>query len=239
MSEAAPKLHAVDAPAPAAQKPSAPGVTPPRRRGGSGRFLTDVLVDLGYTQRDRVEKAIEESRGAGTAPERVLLEQNVITSEQLSRAVAERYGLDHLDLNIFNVDMAAANLLSASAARRYGAVPVAFVDGNTVVLAMSDPANVLAVDDIALLTHLDVKPAVASEDDIASLVARMNRFEDAVQEAVDEGSDGNEVEVVDLHESADDAPVIKLVHSIIAQAADRGASDIHFEPQADGRARNS
>src|SRR5947209_7625076 len=173
MSEAAPKLHAVDAPAPAAQKPSAPGVTPPRRRGGSGRFLTDVLVDLGYTQRDRVEKAIEESRGAGTAPERVLLEQNVITSEQLSRAVAERYGLDHLDLNIFSVDMAAANLLSASAARRYGAVPVAFVDGNTVVVAMSDPANVLAVDDIALLTHLDVKPAVASEDDIASLISRI------------------------------------------------------------------
>jgi type IV pilus assembly protein PilB len=66
----------------------------------------------------------------------------------------------------------------------------------------------------------------------------MNRFEDAVQEAVEEGDDGADVEVVDLHESADDAPVIKLVHSIIAQAADRGASDIHFEPQADERGRN-
>jgi type IV pilus assembly protein PilB len=211
-------------------------VTPPRRRGGSGRFLTDVLVDLGYTAPERVEKAIEESRATGTAPERLLLEQNVITSEQLSRAVADRYGLDHLDLNVFNVDMAAANLLNAAAARRYGAVPVAYIDEKTVVVAMSDPANVLAVDDIALLTHLDVKPAVASEEDIASLIARMNRFEDAVQEAVEEGEeeDGG-VEVVDLRESADDAPVIKLVHSIIAQAAERGASDIHFEPQSDGR----
>jgi type IV pilus assembly protein PilB len=240
MSESAPKLRAVGAATAAAEKPAASfnGLTPPRRRGGSGRFLTDVLVDLGFADRDKVEKATEESRSAGTPPEKLLLEQNVITSEQLSRAIAERYGLDHLDLNAFNVDMAAANLLNASAARRYGAVPVSYVDEHTVMVAMSDPANVLAVDDIALLTHLDVKPAVASEDDIAGLIARMNRFEDAVQEAVDEGEEEAGVEVVDLHETADDAPVIKLVHSIIAQAAERGASDIHFEPQSDEKGRS-
>jgi type IV pilus assembly protein PilB len=156
----------------------------------------------------------------------------VITSEQLSRAIAERYGLDHLDLAVFDVDMAAANLLNASAARRYNAVPVAYVDDKTLLLAMADPANVLAVDDIALLTRMDVKPAVASDEDITALIKRLNRFEDAVQEAVDESEeDAGPVEIVDLRESADDAPVIKLVHSIIAQAADRGASDIHFEPQ--------
>jgi type IV pilus assembly protein PilB len=241
MSESAPKLRAVGAATAAAEKPSGPsftGLTPPRRSGGSGRFLTDVLVDLGFADRDKAEKATEESRSAGTPPEKLLLEQNVITSEQLSRAIAERYGLDHLDLNVFNVDMAAANLLNASAARRYGAVPVSYVDEHTVMVAMSDPANVLAVDDIALLTHLDVKPAVASEEDIVSLIARMNRFEDAVQEAVDEGEEEAGVEVVDLHETADDAPVIKLVHSIIAQAAERGASDIHFEPQSDDRGRS-
>ena len=85
--------------------------------------------------------------------------------------------------------MAAANLLSASAAKRYGAVPVAFVDEHTLLLAMSDPANVLAVDDIALLTRMDVKPAVASAEDIGALIGRMNRFEDAVQEAVEEGEE--------------------------------------------------
>jgi type IV pilus assembly protein PilB len=240
VSDPTPKLRAVSGATAAAEKPAAPfnGVTPPRRRGGSGRFLTDVLVDLGFAQRDKVEKATEESRSAGVPPEKLLLEQNVITSEQLSRAIAERYGLDHLDLNMFNVDMAATNLLNASAARRYGAVPVSYLDEHTVIVAMSDPANVLAVDDIALLTHLDVKPAVASEEDIASLIARMNRFEDAVQDAVDQGEEEAGVEVVDLHETADDAPVIKLVHSIIAQAAERGASDIHFEPQSDERGRS-
>jgi type IV pilus assembly protein PilB len=233
MNEYAPHLRAVDSPAPADDAPVAPnGVTPATRRGGAGRFLTDVLVELGFADRERAERAIEEARVAGVAPERVLLDERAINSEQLSRAIAERYGLDHLDLSLFEVDMAAANLLSASAAKRYSAVPISYIDEHTLLLAMADPANVLAVDDIALLTRLDVRPAVASAEDITSLITRMNRFEDAVQEAVEEdATDGGPLEIVDLRESAEDAPVIKLVHSIIAQAAERGASDIHFEPQ--------
>ncbi len=215
------------------------GVTQPSLRGGSGRFLTDVLVELGFVDRERVQKAIEEARQAGVPPERVLLDARTITSEQLSHAIAERYGLDHIDLGVFKVDMAAANLLSASAAKRYSAVPVAYVDEHTLLLAMSDPANVLAVDDIALLTRLDIRPAVASADDIVSLITRMNRFEAAVQEAVDQSEDAAApLEIVDLRESAEDAPVIKLVHSIIAQATERGASDIHFEPQPDSTGRS-
>jgi type IV pilus assembly protein PilB len=212
-------------------------VTPPGRRGGSSRFLTDVLTELGFCEAKRVERAIDEARSSGVPPERLLLDQKAITPEQLSRAIAERYGLDHLDLGVFKVDMGAVNLLTASVAKRYGAVPVAYVDEHTLLLAMSDPANVLAVDDIAMLTRLDVRPAVASEEDIQSLIGRMNRYEDAVHEAVQESEEEGALEVVDLRESADDAPVIKLVHSIIADAAERGASDIHFEPQPDEKGR--
>ena len=169
----------------------------------------------------------------------MLLEQRSITSDQLAHAIAERYGLDHLDLGVFKVDMGAANLLSASAAKRYGAVPVSFVDEHTLLLAMSDPANVLAVDDIALLTRMDVKPAVASAEDIGSLISRLNRFEDAVRRRSRRGRRRPApLEIVDLRESAEDAPVIKLVHSIIAQAAERGASDIHFEPQLEDAGRS-
>jgi type IV pilus assembly protein PilB len=214
------------------------GVTPPSRRGGSTRFLTDVLVELSYCDRDRVEAAIAESRSAGVAPEKLLLDQHAVTQQQLSRAVAERYGLDHLDLGVFKVDMAAVNLITAAAAKRYGAIPVAYAGEDALVLAMSDPANVLAADDISLLTHLDARPAVASAEDIQNLISRMNRFEDAVHEAVEQGEEGAApMEVVDLRESAEDAPVIKLVHSIIAEAAERGASDIHFEPRPDDRGR--
>jgi type IV pilus assembly protein PilB len=232
-------LRAVDA-APADTEESheeLDGVTPPGRRGGSGRFLTDVLTELGFCDATRVERAIDEARTSGVPPERLLLDQKAITAEQLSRAIAERYGLDHLDLGIFKVDMGAVNLLTSSVAKRYGAVPVSYIDEHTLLLAMSDPANVLAVDDIAMLTRLDVRPAVASEEDIQNLIGRMNRYEDAVHEAVQESEEEGALEVVDLRESADDAPVIKLVHSIIADAAERGASDIHFEPQPDEKGR--
>jgi type IV pilus assembly protein PilB len=237
MSKAASHLAAVGS-AGAEAPATVNGVTAPRRRGGSGRFLTDVIVELGYATREHVDTATDEARKAGVPPERVLLDGGVINAAQLSRAIAERYGLDHLDLGAFTVDMAAVNLLNASAAKRYSAVPVAYADPQTLVVAMADPANVLAVDDIALMTRLDVKPAVASADDIAALIQRMNRFEDAVQEAVAESEEEAGVEVVDLRESADDQPVIKLVHSIIAQAAERGASDIHFVPQADDQGRS-
>ncbi|HUE26880.1 MAG TPA: hypothetical protein VMP89_08915, partial [Solirubrobacteraceae bacterium] len=97
------------------------GVTPPSRRGGSSRFLTDVLIELGLCDRERVERAIDEARAMGVPPERLLLEQHAITGDQLSRAIAERYGLDHLDMGTFKVDMAAVNLLTASTAKRYNA----------------------------------------------------------------------------------------------------------------------
>jgi type IV pilus assembly protein PilB len=207
------------------------GITPPTRRGGSGRFLTDVLVEMGLVSRERVEAAIEAARSAGHTPEHVLHEQGHLSQDQLARAVAERYGLDHLDLTAFAVDMGAANLLNASAAKRYEAVPVSFVDEKTLLVAMVDPSNVLAVDDIAIMTGLEVRPAVASAEDVAGLITRLNRLDDAVTEAIEEEAESEgPAEIVDLRESADDAPVIKLVHSIIAQAVDQGASDIHFEP---------
>jgi type IV pilus assembly protein PilB len=219
------RLHAVSP-----DKPT--GITAPTRRGGSGRFLTDVLVELGHAKRERVDAAVESARSSGKAPEKVLLEQGAVTQEQLARAIAERYGLDHLDLSIFPVDMSTANLLSPQAAKRYQALPVRQLDEKTILVAMADPANVLAVDDIAMLTHFDVRVAVASAEDVAALVGRLNRFDDVVQAAVAEDVAGSgPAEVVDLRESADDAPVVKLVNSIIAEAADRGASDIHFEPE--------
>ena len=141
----------------------------------------------------------------------------MIDGDQLSRAIAERYGLDHVDLNVYKVDMGAANLLSVSAARRYRAVPVGYVDPETLLLAMADPANVLAVDDIQMMTGLDCRVAVAAEDDIDALIGRLNTLETAVSEAVSEEEDvEGEAEVTELHESADDAPVIKLVYSVLA-----------------------
>ena len=211
---------------------STPGLTPPRSRGRSNGFVTDVLVELGCVDEERVNQVIEQARGAGKPPEQMLLEQNAITHDQLSRAVAERYGLDHVDLSDFHVDMAAANLITVLTARRYKALPVAFVDKGTLLVAMADPTNVLAVDDIQIATGLDCRVAVAAEEDIEALVSRLNTLQSAVTnaEADDEAAEEELADVSDIQVTAEDAPVIKLVYSILGQAVGEGASDVHFEP---------
>jgi type IV pilus assembly protein PilB len=208
------------------------GITKPSRRGSSQRFLTDVIADMGLATRRQVDDALESSRVSGTTPERVLLENGSITPDALARALAERYGLDHLDLGVFAVDMSAANLVSTTVAKRYQTVPVAFADKRTLLVAMADPSNVLAVDDIAIMTGYEIRVAVAPPDDIANLISRLDRLEDVVGESaeiVEDSEDGGEV--VALHETSEDAPVIKLVNQIVGQAVERGASDIHLAPE--------
>jgi type IV pilus assembly protein PilB len=227
----APAAGEEDATAPAEEEPNLTGITKPSRRGSSSRFLTDVIIEMKLASERQVTDAIETSRTAGSPPERILLDQGAITADGLARALAERYGLEHLDLGVFQVDMSAANLISTTVAKRYQAVPVAFADKRTLLVAMADPSNVLAVDDIAIMTGHEVRVAVAPPDDIVGLISRLDRLEDVVgspADLIEEEEDGGEV--VALHDSDEDAPVIKLVNQVVGQAVERGASDIHFAP---------
>jgi type IV pilus assembly protein PilB len=208
-----------------------PGLTPPARRGGSGRFITDHIVEMGFASQAQVDAAVTEARSNGMTPEQVLLQGNTITSDQLARATSERFGLDHLDLNAFEIDLGAMNLIPSQAAKRYGAIPVAFVGDDTLLVAMSDPTNVRAVDDISIMTGLDVRPAVASAEDIDAAVSNATRLDSSIAEAIDEDEEERGGEVTEIRESAGDAPVIKLVNGVIAQGIEEGASDIHFEPE--------
>ncbi len=148
---------------PSAKRPKkGNGVTTPSRRGGSGRVLTDVIVDLGFVERGEMDEAIERANGNGSIPERILVADGILTEGDLARAVAERFGLDHLDLGMYKVDPDAAKLVTPAAVKRYQAVPVSFAGDRMLLVAMVDPANVLAVDDIAVMTGYEVRPAVAS-----------------------------------------------------------------------------
>jgi type IV pilus assembly protein PilB len=206
------------------------GLIPPSQRGHSGAFVTDAIVDLGYASREQVEQAIGAARTAGRPPEEVLLEGRTINSEQLSRATAERYGLDYVDLAVFHVDMAAANLISVKSARRHQAIPISFIDDGNVLLAMADPANVLALDDVQMATGLNCRVAVAPPADIDALIGKLSTLQTTVTETIEEEEEEEAAEITDLHASAEDAPVVKLVNSILGQAVTEGASDIHFEP---------
>ncbi len=193
-----------------------------------------MIIELGLADVERVEQAVESARAAGTTLDEALIASGVVNHDMLARAVAERAGLDHIDLSVFKIDMAAANLISSAKAKRYEAVPITFDGETTLVLAMADPGNVMAIDDVAMITGYDVRPAVATREDIAQLISRLTRLDDVVQAAeLEEEHAAGEAEVIELRESGDEAPVIKLVNQIIAQAVEQGASDVHFAP--DGR----
>ncbi len=228
------------------------GLTTPSRRGGSGRILTDVIVDLGFVDRGTMDLAIDRATQNGSAPERVLTGDGNLTSDQLSRAMAERFGLDHVDLKLYRVDPDAAKLVAPNAVRRYQAVPVSFVGDRTLLVAMVDPANVLAIDDIAVMTGYEVRPAVSSLQDVEWLLERLDdpdfghgAVAPEEQEAIDAAEAGQHhapaAPLYDMRENApinfgaggEDASVIQLVHRVIKEAVERGASDIHFEPQED------
>ena len=219
----------VAASAAAEQMDNGNGLTPPQKRASS-RFISDVIVDMGFLPRERVEGAVREAKAAGRTPEQVLIEAGSLTVDQLARATAQRFGLQHADLSVFKPNVSALNLINAQAAKRFRAAPIGFADDDVLLVAMADPSNVLALDDLKLMTGHEVRPVVSSPDDIAGLISRMSRLDDAVAEAVEQGTE-DLAEVTEIRESAEHAPVIKVVNSIIAQAVEEGASDIHFEPE--------
>jgi hypothetical protein len=149
------------------------GVTPYKAREGAPVFLSDMIIELGLAEEAHVEAAVETARSAGETVGHVLIREGRLSEDQLARALAARYGLNHLDLNEFDVDPAAANLLPPAAAKRYRAVPVGFEASGSLLLAMADPSDSLALSDIAFMTRLEVMAAVAAENLIAELVAQL------------------------------------------------------------------
>jgi type IV pilus assembly protein PilB len=230
-----PQPYAPQAKASTAKAEGTPGLTPPIHRGHSRGFLTDVLVELGFATKEVVQAAVEAARAAGRTPESLLLAQGSISEDQLTRAIAERYGLDHVDLAVYGVDLAAAALFPVAMARRYMAVPVGHVDTKTLLVAAADPANVLAVDDIQVATGLDCQIAVAARSDIEALLGRLGTMQSAAADAIIAEDLSEEPELAasssEMQAGPEDAPVIKLVYSILAQAVSDGASDVHLEPE--------
>jgi type IV pilus assembly protein PilB len=204
-----------------------PGLTPPTQRTGAMRRIGDVIVMLGFAEREVIESVVDEGRARGLPLGQSLIDAGIVDSKQLAHALAERNGLDFVDLNQFDVDKAAAGLIDAAKARRYQTIPIAYLGADTLLVATADPANVLAFDDIAIATGYEVRRAVAAPEDIEALIRR-SHLSEAVGQDEPTGA-----ETMDSRGQPADAPGVRLVHSIIADAVRRGASDIHFEPRAD------
>ena len=188
-----------------------------------------MIVELGYARREAVERAVKLARDAGLPTGRMMLEMGSLRHDQLARALAERFGVDFVDLSVYEIDMGACNLVSVDVAKRYQAVPVGFMPDRSVLLAMVDPSNVLTLDEMSMITGRKMRAAAAASEDVQALLGRLNRLEEEVTEFVDEEAD---VDISLLEGLDDESPVIKLVYALIAQAVDQGASDIHCDPEA-------
>jgi type IV pilus assembly protein PilB len=205
------------------------GLFPPKHPGRSTRMIGEVVVDLGFADNDAVEEAVAAARSQGRPTGLVLVERGVLRHDQLARVVAERFGLDFVDLAVYDLDMGAVNLIGVDTAKRYQAVPVGFTDDGSLLLAMANPTNVLTIDDVGMMTGRRIRPAAASVEDLNLLLARLSQMDASIEDIVEDEDEGEESALVD--EADSDAPIIKLVHSIVAQAIQQGASDIHVNPE--------
>ncbi len=193
--------------------------------------LGDILLEGGLVTPEQLALALAEHRAQGRSLGRVLVELGTLTESQLVAALATQIGLKFVDLNDFAVDGSAVGRVPENVARRHYAIPVGFEDGKLVV-AMADPANVFAVDDIRSLTKLEVKPVVATRADVVAAIDRFYRADsdlDDLTSAMDTGQDDAD-DLAKVKEAVEEAPIVKYVNLLITQGIADRASDIHLEP---------
>ncbi|HVM17502.1 MAG TPA: ATPase, T2SS/T4P/T4SS family [Gaiellaceae bacterium] len=194
--------------------------------------LGALLVRDGLLTPEQLEDALVEKERSGGRLGEIVVERGWVSGAAVARALAEQHQLEYLDLGRTNVDPAAAGLLPERFARRYDALPVKFLAEDTVLVAVGDPTNVLASDDLRLALGLNVRLAVVPAPDLRDVIARTHRAHIEVDEEA-QGLDEEETNVEDIRDgAATSAPAIRLVNQLIARAIDERASDVHFEPQA-------
>ncbi len=196
-----------------------------------GNQLGTLLVSQGLLPRAKLDAALAEQAETGKPLPRVLIERGYVNEVDLVRALAAQVGLEFVDLSEVSVDASVATLIPENLARKYQALPI-FWEEHRLVVAIADPSNVFAVDDIRAITGADIRTVVATSGQLAELIDRFHRLDGEVdtvaQEAADELGPGDDIS--SLSEIIEDAPIVKFVNLLITQAVSDRASDIHVEP---------
>ena len=192
--------------------------------------LGDILLEDGLLTSEQLSIAVEEQRRLGRSLGRVLVDLGHLSEGQLVAALATQIGLRFVDLSDYPVDGSAVSRIPDAVCRRHNALPIGYDEGKLVV-AMADPANVFAIDDIRALTGLEVRPVVATRPDVLAAINRYHRGEaemDDLTMALDAKDEEDDLSKV--KEVVEDAPIVKFVNLLITQAIQDRASDIHIEP---------
>jgi type IV pilus assembly protein PilB len=191
--------------------------------------LGDILLEDGLVTQQQLFDAYDEHQKAGRALGRVLVDRGVLTESQLVAALAQQIGMKFVDLAEYPIDGAALASVPQAVCRRYNALPIGYEDGKLLV-AMSDPANVFAIDDMRSITGVDVKPVVATKSDVTSAINRYHRADSDLDDLTMVLDQEEEESLDGLREVVEDAPIVKFVNLLITQAINDRASDIHLEP---------
>jgi type IV pilus assembly protein PilB len=206
------------------------------RRAAQG--LGNLLVSRGLLSQDRLKQAVAEQQRTGETLAAVLLKLALVDENALIEFLCRQYGISAVALSQLDLEPDVLSLVPVAIATRYEVLPLTREPG-LLTLAMADPTNVSAIDDVAFITNLHVEPVVAPRTAIRQAIDRnyhRNRLADIVAEIAGaaerdgEGEARGTSEIFELRATADEPPVVRLVNTILIDALERRASDVHWEP---------
>src|SRR6266853_6699399 len=205
--------------------------------------LGEILIKESLITAEQLRQALEHQKASGGRLGTCLMKLGFIRDDEITGVLSRQYGVPSINLKFYEVDASVIKLIPQDTAVRYQIVPLSRV-GSTLTIAMTDPTNVFAMDDIKFMTGFNVEPVVASETAIAEAISKFYGEVESDEELskvmkdlnADEAGDlelaseEQEMNLADLEKAAEEAPIIKLVNLIMTDAVKRGASDIHVEP---------
>ena len=195
--------------------------------------IGDLLLEKGFITAVQLEEGLKEQALTGHRLGEILVEKEFITEDQLISTVSERLAIPKISLDSMVVDPQVIRRVPVDVARRYTLIPI-FEIGNTLTLAMADPLNIIAIDEIRYLTGLTIKRAIASATEIKSAIDDSYSVADSLDQIIgarqkEDPAAGDKADVTDDPES--ESAVVKLVNVMITKAVKDKASDIHIEPE--------
>jgi len=205
--------------------------------------LGEILIKESLITQDQLTKALEFQRSNGGKLGSCLTKMGYITDDDITGVLSRQYGVPSINLKYYEIDPTVIKLIPQDTATRYQVIPLSRV-GSVLTIAMTDPTNVFAMDDIKFMTGFNVEPVVASESAIGEAIGRFYGGAETNHEelskmmkdlAMDDqelelSSEETDVDTATLERAAEEAPIIKLVNLILTDSVKRGASDIHLEP---------
>jgi type IV pilus assembly protein PilB len=204
--------------------------------------LGEILIKEKLITNEQLQQALAYQKKNGGRLGNCLVKLGMVTDEEVTSVLSRQYGVPSINLNYYEVDPSVIRLVPQETALRYQVVPLSRV-GSTLTIAMTDPTNVFAMDDIKFMTGFNVEPVVSSETAILEAISKFYGNSASVEELdrvmkdltgdeanLELAAEEEEMDLATLERAAEEAPIVRLVNLILTDSVKRGASDIHIEP---------